>query len=78
MASVEKSNDAPEALGIENTVAERFDTNDIESSKALGETARVVDHRAEQALCRKFDYRLLPVLAVMCRNPLHNCSSRTC
>jgi hypothetical protein len=25
----------------------------------------VVDHHAERALCRKFDYRLLPVLAWM-------------
>jgi hypothetical protein len=30
-----------------------------------GETAMVVDHAAERALCRKIDYRLLPVLAVM-------------
>lgn len=30
-----------------------------------GESAWVVDHHAERALCRKFDYRLLPVLAVM-------------
>jgi hypothetical protein len=29
------------------------------------ETAAIVDHQAERALCRKFDYRLLPVLAVM-------------
>lgn len=28
-------------------------------------TARVVDSKAERALCRKFDLRLLPVLAVM-------------
>lgn len=28
-------------------------------------TARVVDVAAERALCRRFDYRLLPVLAVM-------------
>jgi len=28
-------------------------------------TARVVDLKAERALCRKFDLRLLPVLAVM-------------
>lgn len=31
-----------------------------------GETARVVDHIAERQLCRKFDVRLMPVLAVMC------------
>ena len=28
-------------------------------------TAAVVDHVAERALCRKFDFRLLPVLAIM-------------
>lgn len=33
----------------------------------IGETARVVDTQAERALCRKFDFRLLPVLAVMVR-----------
>ena len=31
------------------------------------ETARVVDHIAERQLCRKFDVRLMPVLAVMCK-----------
>lgn len=30
------------------------------------ETAWVLDHQAERALCRKFDIRLLPILAVMC------------
>jgi MFS family permease len=29
------------------------------------ETARVVDHIAERQLCRKFDFRLMPVLAIM-------------
>lgn len=29
------------------------------------ETARVVDHVAERALCRRFDFRLMPVLAIM-------------
>ena len=29
------------------------------------EPAYVVDHHAERALCRKFDFRLLPVLALM-------------
>ena len=31
------------------------------------ETARVLDHVAERRLCRKFDVRLMPVLAIMCR-----------
>ena len=30
------------------------------------DVVRVVDHKAERALCRKFDYRLLPILAFMC------------
>jgi hypothetical protein len=34
---------------------------------AEGETARVVDHIAERQLCRKFDVRLMPVLAIMCK-----------
>lgn len=33
---------------------------------ASADTARVVDPIAERRLCRKFDIRLLPVLAVMC------------
>lgn len=28
-------------------------------------TAQIIDHAAERALCRKFDFRLLPVLATM-------------
>ncbi|KAH8811017.1 major facilitator superfamily domain-containing protein [Xylogone sp. PMI_703] len=40
--------------------------NDVESSSGnMFETARVVDHAAERRLCRKFDIRILPVLAIM-------------
>ena len=68
MSTDAKGSGAPHDLGIDTTTAERVDTNDVESAKiALGETARVVDHEAEKSLCRKFDYRLLPVLALMCR-----------
>lgn len=35
---------------------------------ASADTARVVDPVAERRLCRKFDIRLLPVLAVMCES----------
>jgi len=38
---------------------------DAESRIDTSETAYVIDHHAERALCRKFDFRLLPVLAVM-------------
>ncbi len=31
------------------------------------ETALVIDAAAERALCRKFDFRLLPILAIMVR-----------
>ena len=30
------------------------------------DTARVLDHKAERALCWKLDIRLMPVLAIMC------------
>ncbi|KAK5634865.1 hypothetical protein RRF57_010578 [Xylaria bambusicola] len=42
-------------------------TDDAESSHGniAQETAVVVDSAAERALCRKFDFRLLPVLALM-------------
>ncbi|KAG0647793.1 putative transporter [Hyphodiscus hymeniophilus] len=42
------------------------DQDDPESHLDINiEPAYVVDHHAERALCRKFDYRLLPVLALM-------------
>jgi hypothetical protein len=69
MASADAKGKDAQDLGIDTTATERLD-NDVESTKAaLGETARVVDHEAERALCRKFDFRLLPVLAVMCGRP---------
>ncbi|KAH7014583.1 major facilitator superfamily domain-containing protein [Microdochium trichocladiopsis] len=39
--------------------------NDVPVDTEIAETARVVDHIAERQLCRKFDVRLMPVLAVM-------------
>lgn len=33
----------------------------------IDEVTRVVDHKAERRLCRRFDIRLLPILAIMCR-----------
>ena len=41
---------------------------DPESESTVGKSfapATVIDHAAERALCRKFDFRLLPVLAIM-------------
>ncbi|KAL7620603.1 hypothetical protein AAE478_009598 [Parahypoxylon ruwenzoriense] len=51
-----------------NPISSHRDSNDIESDHvAISEetTAGVTDVAAEKALCRKFDLRLLPVLAVM-------------
>ena len=31
------------------------------------DTARIVDKIAERQLCRKLDFRLMPVLAIMCK-----------
>ena len=32
----------------------------------IDEVTRVTDHKAERRLCRRFDIRLLPILAIMC------------
>lgn len=50
-----------------------LDAADVESSKnvegvVVADTARVLDHKAEVKLCRKFDIRILPVLACMCKS----------
>lgn len=38
----------------------------VQSNEPPAESARIVDHIAERQLCRKFDVRLMPVLAIMC------------
>jgi hypothetical protein len=45
------------------------DSKDVESSRSVvvAETARVTDHVAERKLCWKFDIRILPFLAFMCK-----------
>ncbi|PON22055.1 hypothetical protein TGAM01_v209125 [Trichoderma gamsii] len=55
---------------VDNTVSKDMGTDHldrVESQKDgfMEETARVVDHPAERALCFKFDIRILPVLALM-------------
>jgi hypothetical protein len=37
----------------------------LDAELAQHEPAYIVDHHAERALCRKFDFRLLPILALM-------------
>lgn len=45
------------------------DLREVDSPKdgAIASTARVMDHPAERSLCFKFDVRILPVLAIMCK-----------
>lgn len=38
-----------------------------EKPAAQAETARILDKAAERRLCLKFDVRLMPVLALMCK-----------
>ncbi|KAI0377576.1 putative MFS transporter [Hypomontagnella monticulosa] len=48
-------------------VLDQIASHDVESTHVVlpDETAAVIDSTAERALCRKFDLRLLPVLAIM-------------
>lgn len=46
-----------------------LETNTVTSYESPGvveDVVRPVDHKAERALCRRFDFRLLPILALMC------------
>lgn len=42
--------------------------DNVEKPAAQAETARVLDKAAERRLCLKFDVRLMPVLALMCKS----------
>lgn len=54
---------AGDVKGADGALAIR--DSESQSDAVADETARVIDPAAERALCRKFDYRLLPVLAIM-------------
>lgn len=61
-ASLDDTNKA--AIG---TVDEPNKLQSYESAPGIvDEVTRVVDHKAERRLCRRFDLRILPILAVMC------------
>ena len=65
------SNAAPPGYDTKDAVSyekatEVEDNNPHDESKDEPETARVLDHKAERALCFKLDIRLMPVLAIMC------------
>ncbi len=44
--------------------------NDPKQLASTEEIARVIDHAAEKSLALKFDFRILPVLAVMCESDI--------
>lgn len=57
---------------VENAVTQHASSLERVESQNLKDgldetTARVVDHEAERKLCFKFDIRLMPVLAIMCK-----------
>lgn len=75
-----KEEDGPRALNDSDSTPKGSisgnKVHDVESHTGVvlsDETAHVIDVAAERALCRKFDFRLLPVLAVMVSDSyLHN------
>lgn len=46
-------------------VEKRFESVSLAEEGSTELTARIIDPAAERALCRRFDLRLLPVLALM-------------
>jgi hypothetical protein len=66
-ASLDDTNKA--AIG---TVDEPNKLQSYESAPGIvDEVTRVVDHKAERRLCRRFDLRILPILAVMCMSAVN-------
>jgi hypothetical protein len=66
--SVRKTGSGSNSLTEPNDLKVPYEEGLVEAGPGVatnGDSAWVVDHHAERALCRKFDYRLLPVLAVM-------------
>ncbi|PMD56405.1 MFS general substrate transporter [Hyaloscypha bicolor E] len=66
--SVRKTDSGSNSLTEPNDLKVPYEEGLVEAGPGIatnGDSAWVVDHHAERALCRKFDYRLLPVLAMM-------------
>ncbi|KKK23306.1 putative MFS transporter [Aspergillus rambellii] len=57
--------DTPKSAGKDSLPEEDPNKSDRYAPGVVESVAHVVDHKAERALCRRFDLRLLPVLAVM-------------
>ncbi|KAH8781979.1 major facilitator superfamily domain-containing protein [Hyaloscypha finlandica] len=66
--SVRKTGSGSNSLTEPNDLKVPYEEGLVEAGPGvatIGDSAWVVDHHAERSLCRKFDYRLLPVLAIM-------------
>lgn len=63
--SVRKTDSGSNSLTEPNDLKVPYEVEAEAGVATNGDSAWVVDHHAERALCRKFDYRLLPVLALM-------------
>ncbi len=55
------------------TLSHDNDPKDLASNEDI---VRVIDHAAEKSLALKFDFRILPVLAVMCKLRIATCIDR--
>lgn len=68
MSGNKVSSSGSESPGVDADMKNGGYASDVEPQTHLdsaAEAAYIVDHHAERALCRKFDFRLLPVLAIM-------------
>lgn len=57
-----------EATASKGNLQPTHSHEDVPKYDDMEVTARVVDHAAERSLAFKFDIRILPVLAVMCKS----------
>lgn len=56
----------PDDSKIASLEASKQNSHDSSAPGVVEDVVQVVDHRVERALCRRFDLRLLPILALMC------------
>lgn len=52
---------------VERVGKDGHEHDDSPKDVLYDDTVAVVDHTAERSLCFKFDIRILPVLAIMCK-----------
>lgn len=56
----------PDDSKIASLETSKQNSHDSSAPGVVEDVVQVVDHQAERALCRRFDLRLLPLLALMC------------